>query len=77
MKEIPITSIVGFEVTSTASLFGATVEGFPTPSLPKNAGKTDYAEIKEVHQLLETNTALVKSNLSVGQNVYLGIIITS
>ena len=49
-KEVLITSTVGVKVVLNASLFGATVEGFPTPSLSKHAGNPDYTAIKYCHQ---------------------------
>ena len=58
----------------TATSVNATVERFPIPSLPKCMGKTDYATIKEVHQLLTANVSLVESELGEGQNGYLGLI---
>ena len=53
------------------------MEGFPTPSLPKRADKPDYAAIKEIHQLLTANVALVESDLDGGQNGSLRIILPS
>ena len=52
----------------TASAVDATVEGFPTTSLPKHSGKPDYATIKETHQLLTANTASMECDLGRGQN---------
>ena len=49
------------------------MEWFPTPSLPKHAGKPNCASIKEFHQLLTTNAVLVEIDLSGGKNGYLGI----
>ena len=43
-----------------------TVEGFPTPYLPKHLGKYDYSTIEETHQLLMENAALAKSDLGGG-----------
>ena len=58
-----------------ASLVNTTVDGLPTPSLPNNTGKPDYATIKEIHQLIMANVTLVKSDLSGGQNRYLDLIL--
>ena len=60
---------------STATSVDATVEGFPTPSLPKHAVNTDYAAIKEVHKILTVNAASVESDLGGCQNGYLRIIL--
>ena len=51
------------------------MEGFPTPSLPKNSDNPNYAAIKETHQLLTANAASVKCDLGGGQNGYLGLIL--
>ena len=74
---VPITSTVGVEDILTATLVVANVEGLPFPPLltPKHAGNTDYVAMKEIHQLLTENTALVKSNLGIGQNLYLRFIL--
>ena len=48
----------------TASVVDATLEGFPTPSLPKHSAKPDYAAIKDSHQLLTANAASIECNLS-------------
>ena len=74
-RQVPITSSVGVEVMSTATLFDVTMEGFPTLSLPKHVGNPDYAAIKEIHQLLTANPASVEGNLGGGQNDYLGLIL--
>ena len=63
MREVTITSTVGVESMSTASLVKATVEGFPTPLLSKHVVKPDYAAIKELHQLLTVNAFSFDSNL--------------
>ena len=55
----------------TATVVNATVEGFPTPSLPNHAGKSDCASILEIHQILMANLASIKCNLGGGQNGYL------
>ena len=49
-----------------AAAVDATVEGFPTPSLPKHSGKPYYAAIKETHQILTANAASVECNLGGG-----------
>ena len=59
----------------TAAAFDATVEGLPTPSLHKHAGKPDYSAIKETHQFLTANAAFVECDLGGGQNGYLGLIL--
>ena len=59
----------------TTSEVDATVEGFPTPSLPKHSSKTDYAIIKETHKILTANAASVKCDLGGGQHGYLGLIL--
>ena len=59
----------------TAATVDATVEGFPTPSFPKNSGNSDYAAIKETHQLLTANVAYIECDLVGGQNSYLGLIL--
>ena len=53
----------------------ATVEGFPTPSLPKHSGKPDYSAIKDTHQLLTANAVSVECDLGGGQNGYLSLIL--
>ena len=77
MREVPITSTVGVEFMSIEASSNTTVEGVPTPStsIPKLAFKTEYATIKDVHQLPTANAALVESNLGGGQNGYLGLIL--
>ena len=74
-RRVPITSTVGVVAMLTASAVDATVEGFPTPSLPKHPGKPEYAAIKDTHQLLTANTASVECDLRGGQNSYLGLIL--
>ena len=74
-RRVPITSTVGVESVPTASAVDATVEGFPTPLLPKHPGKPDYAAIRETHQLLTANAASVECNLGGGHNGYLGLIL--
>ena len=59
----------------TTSLVDATAEGFPTPSLHKNSGNTNYASTKEFHQLLTANTASDESGLGGGKNRYLGLVL--
>ena len=59
----------------TAAAVDATVEGFPTPSLPKHSGKPYYAAIKETHQLLMANATAIECDLGGGQNGYLGLIL--
>ena len=71
MREVPITSTVGFEFMLTTSFFDSTAKGFSTHSLPKHAVKPYYASIKECHQLLMVNVASVESNFGGGQNTYL------
>ena len=43
----------------TSAAVNATMEGSPTPSLPKEYGKPEYAAIKETHQLLAANVASI------------------
>ena len=74
-RRVPITSTVGVVAMLTASAVDATVEGFPTPSLPMHIGKPDYAAIKETHQLLTAKSASVKCKLGGGQNSYLSLIL--
>ena len=59
----------------TATAVDATVEGFPSPSPPQHSIKTDYAAIKEIHQLLTVNVASIECNLGGGQNGYFDLII--
>ena len=73
IRRVPTTSTVGVEAMSTAKVVYATVEGFPTPSLPKQSDKPDYASIKETHQLLTENTASIMCDLSGGHNGYLSL----
>ena len=61
MREVLITSSVGVAVMLNASSVHYTVEEFLTTSLPKQVGKTDYAKIRECHQLLTANAVLVES----------------
>ena len=65
-REVPIISIVGVEVMTTTSSFDAIFEGFPTTSLPKHAGKPDYAAIKKFQQLLTEKSALKESDFDRG-----------
>ena len=60
---------------ATASLVDATIKGFPNPSLPNHTVNPDYAAIKELHQLLMDNASSFDSNLGVGQNGYLGLVL--
>ena len=60
-------------MSTDASVY-TTVEGLPNPSLPKHLVNPDYASIKEAHQLLTANAALVKISLGRWQNGYLGVI---
>ena len=71
MREVQINSTVVVEAMLTASSADTTVVGFPTPSLPNHTCKPKYTALKEIHQLLTSNTALVQSNLGGGQNGYL------
>ena len=75
MREVPINSTVIVEAMLTASSADTTVVGFPTPSLPNHTCKPKYTALKEIHQLLTSNTALVQSNLGGGQNGYLRLIL--
>ena len=59
----------------TTTAVDATVEGFPTLSLPKQSGKLDYATIKETHQLLTVNAEYIECDLDGGQNGYLHLIL--
>ena len=58
-----------------ASLVDAIVEEFSIPSLPTHLGKTNYAAIKEAHQLLTENAALDERAIRRGQNGYLGLVL--
>ena len=75
MRRVPITSTVGVEAILTSATVDTTVEGFPTPSLPKHFVKPYYAATKETHKLLTENAACVEFNLGRGQNGYLGLIL--
>ena len=59
----------------TAAAVDATVEVFPTPSLPKHSDNQEYAAIKDTYQLLTANAASVKCDLGRGQKVYLSLIL--
>ena len=74
-RRVPVTSSVGVEAMPTAAGVNTTVEGFPTPSLPKHSGKTDYAAITETRQLLTANAASIECNLGRVQNGYLSLIL--
>ena len=61
----------------TSTAVDTTVEGFPTPSIPKHYGKPDYTVIKETHQLLMANADSIECELSGDQKGYLGLILPS
>ena len=70
-----ITSTVIIEDNPTAAAVVATVEGFPTPSLPKHSGNPGFAAIKETQQLMMANAASIDCDLGGGHNGYLGLIL--
>ena len=51
------------------------VEGIPPPYIPKRTGKPNYTVIKETHQILKSNVAMIESDLGEVQNGYLRLVI--
>ena len=51
------------------------VEGIPPPYLPNRTGKPNYTVIKETHQILKSNVAMIESDLGEVQNSYLRLVI--
>ena len=73
-RRVSITSTVGVEAMPTAAAVDATVEDFPTHSLPKHSGNLDHNSTKETHQPLMEILASIECDLGGVQNSYLGLI---
>ena len=58
---------------TTTYTVDAITESFPNPSTPKIEGQPTFKTIKEVEKLLDTNAALVQSELGGGDHGYLGL----